>query len=445
MLTSAQKSRSRLTMRACSLLLPPSGRVRAHQVGAHSALEHRDRRRVLGFPHPLVPQIRLSRSCHSYRDLLQYVVLPPFAPLAREILADHHRRAETIAPGSRMGWITANPLFIERMERANESSTQAGSGFTQAFVAKLLVEEWGMTGWLRWLKGESCIFLCWSTPLSTPLTYCTRHSRASPLAISKSAEPPTASLSPRSGLKAQYRDRRDMLVDCLLEQGHAGLDSRSSNTRSAQAFELCTRDLRSRDEKGYLAEEKMSEKSGVLASKGGKTLLSFVAPQGGMFGAHPFLRFGRAVMADLFLLCSSNVVWLRVHLSAHPSYPHHTTTALLGLLWEQIAEANVLIAPGSMFSGVGRSLLYHSPPSPAAADPLAPFHHQREFGKDAPSPSSIDAHARELFGLNAYEEVMASPEGDGFFRLSFSTASEQEMRTAAKVVGSVVKKFFEEA
>lgn len=183
MLTSAQKSRSRLTMRACSLLLPPSGRVRARQVSAHSALEHRNRRRVLGFPHPLVPQIRLPRSCHSYRDLLQYVVPPPSAPWAREISADHHRRAETIAPGSRMGWITANPLFIERMERANESSTQAGSGFTQAFVAKLLVEEWGMTGWLRWLKGESCIFLCSSTPLSNPLAYCTRHSRASPLAI----------------------------------------------------------------------------------------------------------------------------------------------------------------------------------------------------------------------------------------------------------------------
>lgn len=59
-----------------------------------------------------------------------------------------------------------------------------------------------------------------------------------------------------------------MLVDCLLDQGHAGLDARSS---SSGVFELRTR---ARDEKGF----SMSEKSAD------KTLLSFVAPQGGMFG-----------------------------------------------------------------------------------------------------------------------------------------------------------------
>lgn len=61
--------------------------------------------------------------------------------------------AETICPGSRLGFLTLNPLFAERMLRANESSTQAPCGFGQALVTKLLVEEWGMTGYLRWLKG----------------------------------------------------------------------------------------------------------------------------------------------------------------------------------------------------------------------------------------------------------------------------------------------------
>lgn len=168
-----------------------------------------------------------------------------------------HSPTETICPGSRLGWITTNPIFAERMQRANESSTQAGSGFTQAFVAKLLVEEWGMTGWLRWLKGE--------------------------LTASEDGQELTEKTS--TGLKAQYRDRRDMLVDCLLDQGHAGLDSRASSSfasSSEQVFEWCTKDQRRRNEKGYLAE--MSEKGALTASKGGKTLLSFVAPQGGMFG-----------------------------------------------------------------------------------------------------------------------------------------------------------------
>ena len=35
-------------------------------------------------------------------------------------------------------------------------------------------------------------------------------------------------------------------------------------------------------------------------------------------------------------------------------------------------------------------------------------------------------------------------DGDGFFRLSFSTATEEEMKKAMGIVGKVVKKFFEE-
>lgn len=76
-----------------------------------------------------------------------------------------------------------------------------------------------------------------------------------------------------SGIKAQYRDRRDRLVDLLVALGNAGLDARTS---ADGTVELRTRDKRGRDEKGFL-----SEKDG---KDSGKTLLSFVAPQGGMFG-----------------------------------------------------------------------------------------------------------------------------------------------------------------
>ena len=61
--------------------------------------------------------------------------------------------SKTICPGSRLGWTTCNPVFAERLERANESSTQAASGMSQALVGSLLAEQWGYSGYLRWLKG----------------------------------------------------------------------------------------------------------------------------------------------------------------------------------------------------------------------------------------------------------------------------------------------------
>lgn len=132
--------------------------------------------------------------------------------------------SKTICPGSRLGYITSNPVFSERFLRANESSTQAPCGFSQALVAKLLVEEWGMTGFYRWLKG----------------------------------------------LKAQYRDRRDNLVDNLLQNSHAQLETRKA---ADGVIQLRTAARVQNDE--------------WVESK---TLLSFVPPQGGMFGASPSSR-----------------------------------------------------------------------------------------------------------------------------------------------------------
>ncbi|KAK4051762.1 hypothetical protein OIO90_004586 [Microbotryomycetes sp. JL221] len=256
--------------------------------------------------------------------------------------------SKTICPGSRLGWTTANPVFIERLQRANESSTQSASGFAQAMVAKLLVDGYGMQGWFRWLKG----------------------------------------------LKAQYRDRRDLLVDCLLEQAHAGLDARTSSDQSgAITFALHKKDTRSRDEKGFL--EANNEKRISLSKD--EPLLSFVAPQGGMF------------------------VWLRVHFSNHPSYPRISTSKLVYRLWEQIAESNVLVAPGTMFSG-------------------------RTFGQplallDSTVPSTSD-EVLEHAMCGSGERLIMTPEGDGFFRISFSTASEKDMRSAMKTIGKCVADFW---
>ncbi|KAL4977104.1 pyridoxal phosphate-dependent transferase [Aspergillus desertorum] len=79
--------------------------------------------------------------------------------------------SKTIAPGCRLGWMTAQPAFIERLARIAESSTQAPSGFVQAMVAELILGQqvddksvtsgkrndtekaWQLDGWVRWLEG----------------------------------------------------------------------------------------------------------------------------------------------------------------------------------------------------------------------------------------------------------------------------------------------------
>ncbi|KAF1981388.1 PLP-dependent transferase [Aulographum hederae CBS 113979] len=95
--------------------------------------------------------------------------------------------SKTVAPGCRLGWITAQPALIERILRITETSTQQPSGFVQAVVAELIMgphqaksaksacslggeggvgnssdpgrggakdgSGWDMSGWIRWLEG----------------------------------------------------------------------------------------------------------------------------------------------------------------------------------------------------------------------------------------------------------------------------------------------------
>jgi DNA-binding transcriptional MocR family regulator len=83
--------------------------------------------------------------------------------------------SKTVAPGCRLGWITAQPEFIERFMRITETSTQQPSGFVQSMVAEvimgaqpseatasfrslprdqqLLFGGWKTDGWVRWLSG----------------------------------------------------------------------------------------------------------------------------------------------------------------------------------------------------------------------------------------------------------------------------------------------------
>jgi DNA-binding transcriptional MocR family regulator len=79
--------------------------------------------------------------------------------------------SKTVAPGCRLGWITAQPALIERILRITETSTQQPSGFVQAMIAELIMgppdgpkngngsggakdgRGWRFDGWVRWLEG----------------------------------------------------------------------------------------------------------------------------------------------------------------------------------------------------------------------------------------------------------------------------------------------------
>ena len=59
--------------------------------------------------------------------------------------------SKVIAPGMRLGWITASEQIVERFVRHGEVSTQNPSGPSQLIMFKLLEETWGHAGHLDWL------------------------------------------------------------------------------------------------------------------------------------------------------------------------------------------------------------------------------------------------------------------------------------------------------
>ena len=85
--------------------------------------------------------------------------------------------SKTVAPGCRLGWISAQPALVERILRITETSTQQPSGFVQSMIAELILgpdhkgledakskekggkgglpsgEGWKADGWIRWLEG----------------------------------------------------------------------------------------------------------------------------------------------------------------------------------------------------------------------------------------------------------------------------------------------------
>ncbi|EEB08175.1 aromatic aminotransferase [Schizosaccharomyces japonicus yFS275] len=59
--------------------------------------------------------------------------------------------SKVVAPGTRLGWLTGHPLFMERALRQNEVNIQSASGLSQVLLHGIL-HTWGQEGYLEWLK-----------------------------------------------------------------------------------------------------------------------------------------------------------------------------------------------------------------------------------------------------------------------------------------------------
>ncbi|KAL2136370.1 hypothetical protein VTI74DRAFT_4014 [Chaetomium olivicolor] len=129
---------------------------------------------------PTRPHRSSSSSGHPFLDSLT----PSFLSLdtdGRVVRLDTF--SKTVAPGCRLGWITAQPALIERFQRISEATTQQPSGFVQGLVSELVLGPpsapenqqntlarsafsllrtpkqqqsfagWSTAGWVRWLEG----------------------------------------------------------------------------------------------------------------------------------------------------------------------------------------------------------------------------------------------------------------------------------------------------
>lgn len=117
-------------------------------------------------------------SVHVFQNFTGYPYLDSlvpsylnFDPDGRVIRLDTF--SKTVAPGCRLGWITAQPAIVERILRITETTTQQPSGFVQAMIAELVMGPqaastefskkskseqltfagWKTDGWVRWLEG----------------------------------------------------------------------------------------------------------------------------------------------------------------------------------------------------------------------------------------------------------------------------------------------------
>ncbi|TXT06078.1 hypothetical protein VHUM_03551 [Vanrija humicola] len=144
--------------------------------------------------------------------------------------------SKTSAPGSRLGWITSSPLFIERLTRISESSTQAPSGFATSLTITLL-NTWGLDGYIRWLRG----------------------------------------------LKGAYTVRRDWLIDSLADVFHLEFEQENDHNPNVLTVAGIGRGATAYARQPAGSSQALWDEKRGTSSPYGKPLVSFVPPTAGMF------------------------------------------------------------------------------------------------------------------------------------------------------------------
>ncbi|KAF9782205.1 PLP-dependent transferase [Thelephora terrestris] len=155
------------------------------------------------------------------------------------------------------------------------------------------------------------------------------------------------------GLGQQYTDRRDHFIDLLRAKFHT-LTSVSEHN----FWKGCT------VYDAYLETGSPSEKTGAFEKV---KCFSFVAPSAGMF------------------------IWLKFYFDSHPKFGKKSVETLEMHLWEELAKAEVLVAPGWMFS--------------------------------------------------ADQENTPDGKYEGHYRISFSTATFSDMKRGVDIIAEVMKSF----
>jgi DNA-binding transcriptional MocR family regulator len=201
--------------------------------------------------------------------------------------------SKTVAPGCRLGWITAQPEIVERIQRITETSTQQPSGFVQSLISELIIgpscsedagkggskdgSGWGADGWVRWLEG----------------------------------------------LRGNYERRMQVMASTLEEGKYLIHDSQQQERRRRRlrllrhwAAEEGDREEGDDDEE---AEYQILHKT---------QMYDFAYPMAGMF------------------------LWLRAHYETHPLFDKFEHERLARALWTFMTTDKylVLISPGTMFS-----------------------------------------------------------------------------------------------
>ncbi|KAG1857004.1 pyridoxal phosphate-dependent transferase [Suillus subalutaceus] len=60
--------------------------------------------------------------------------------------------SKIVAPGMRLGWVTSNSFFAEKLDMLTDSSSQHPHGMGQAFISELLGSSgWGVDGFMKWI------------------------------------------------------------------------------------------------------------------------------------------------------------------------------------------------------------------------------------------------------------------------------------------------------